>query len=418
MNRSILSRGALVTAALLAAGVAWGVPCTIDPAPAATLLFPFFSLDLGECANPSERTVITVLNTRLDPVLAHFTIWTNAAVPVAGFDLYLQGYDIQSILVNDIVCEGLLPSTGPATSPVGEDSGPPVSFPSCGDPVASPLLPAEVESLQAYLSGEMSQLSGKCAGWPTGRAEGYITVDVTNECTTSDPSSPAYYGGILANDNVLAGEYQVGDLDNNFAQGFEAVHIEAYPAAFAPGDVTFYGRYNAASAADAREPLGTAYRVPYEISGPASGVTQAVVWRETGSDALPWTCGGVPSWWPLPISSVVAFPDIDTAGLGGLPVHARVDLATQRLDLDGPWLRIHPATAQRGWLFFNLQHDFSPYSPPLRVGQGWVSVIRSTEGRYSTGEHATQLDSACAPATIPFVSPGRADYNDTPVPQP
>ena len=50
-----------------------------------------------------------------------------------------------------------------------------------------------------------------------------------------------------------------------------------------------------------------------------------------------------------------------------------------------------PYTA--GWLYLNLNHSVSG-DPFPGVGQAWVSVVRSSEGRFSTGFEAVQLDNA------------------------
>lgn len=404
----------LALAVALAASGASGVMCTIEPTPAATLLLPHFSVELAQCGSPQANTLFSVVNPFADPALAHVTVWTNLGVPVAGFDLYLQGYDRQVIDVNALVCDGVVPVTGETTSPAGAFSGLPTGFPGCSDPVAASLDTAEIASLRAYLDGSPSPSTGLCAALPTGLAEGYLTVDVTSACTALDPSDPTYYAGILAFDNVLVGEYQLIDPVNNFAQGFEAVHIEADPFAFAPGNVTFYGRYNGTLASDAREPLGTTYRAPYDVSQATSSRTDLIVWRESDAFAEPFACGSAPPWYPLRQGAFVAFSDLDVEGLGGLPPHGRFELATQRRTLEQGDIRMHPASAETGWLFLRLQNWHTEYAPLRLVGQAWVSVIRTQEGRFSTGMHAVQLDSACSPGSISYTSPGRATVDPGP----
>lgn len=417
MNGCPWQRKALTLAALLVASAAWGVPCTIDLTPAATLLVPHFSLDTGDCAFEQPTTLVTVVNVAAAPVLAHLTVWTNLAVPVGGFDLYLQGYDEQTIDVNELVCDGTVPSTGPETSPRGKFSLEPVAFPDCSDPVAEPPTPTELASLRAALNGVASPSTGLCAGVNVGRAEGYLTLDVTRRCTHLNPSQTDYQTDVIGFDNVLAGEFQYVDPLQNFAQAFEAVHIEADVKLFAPEDVTFYGRYVTAHAVDFREPLGTAYRTPYELR-PGAGDdarTELVVWRDVGAAAAPFSCSHRPAWYPLSLNALVAFPDRDDAGTGGLPAHAALPRATQRVTLIGDEVRLHPASAGAGWLYLNLQHEVGPYLPELRVGQGWVTAIRRLEGRFSGGEHATPLDSACAPTSFPYTSPGRASADPGPI---
>lgn len=65
--------------------------CTIDDVPAATLLLPYFEVDLS---NPNGVTTwFSVNNASPKAVLAHVVIWSDLSVPVLGFDVYLTGYD-------------------------------------------------------------------------------------------------------------------------------------------------------------------------------------------------------------------------------------------------------------------------------------------------------------------------------------
>ena len=70
-----------VLALLLAAAVARPAAaalCTIDPVPAATLLYPIFEVDVTSPA--THDTVLTVTNVGESAVIAHVTLWSDWAV--------------------------------------------------------------------------------------------------------------------------------------------------------------------------------------------------------------------------------------------------------------------------------------------------------------------------------------------------
>ena len=82
--------------------------CTIDDVPAATLLLPYFEVDL---ANPNGvTTLFSINNASASAALAHVTLWTDESVPTLDFDVYLTGYDVQTLNVRDIF-NGILPRT-------------------------------------------------------------------------------------------------------------------------------------------------------------------------------------------------------------------------------------------------------------------------------------------------------------------
>ena len=102
--------------ALLAfAPAAHGASCALDGGPAATLLLPYFEVDLD---NPNARTTLFSLNNAGDKAaLAHVVLWTDVGVPTLTFDVYLTGYDVQEINLRDIFVSGNLP----VTASVGQD---------------------------------------------------------------------------------------------------------------------------------------------------------------------------------------------------------------------------------------------------------------------------------------------------------
>ncbi len=86
--------------------------CTVDEVPAATLLLPYFQLDLS---NPNGLTTLfSINNASATAVLAHVVVWSDLSVPVLDFNVYLTGYDVQSINLRDIIVNGALPQTASA----------------------------------------------------------------------------------------------------------------------------------------------------------------------------------------------------------------------------------------------------------------------------------------------------------------
>src|SRR3984893_11549592 len=117
----------LLLAAPLSAGDLTG-NCRLGNQPAATLLVPYFEVDLS---NPAGRTtLLSVNNAAPRPTLARMVLWTDWGVPTLAFDIYLTGYDVQTFNLRDVF-NGNLPQTGPGISPTGPLSEPGTSFPGC-----------------------------------------------------------------------------------------------------------------------------------------------------------------------------------------------------------------------------------------------------------------------------------------------
>src|SRR5215212_7768810 len=88
--------------------------CDIALLPAATLLLPYFEVDLKNATGVT--TLFTITNvTNLDRI-AHVTLWTDHAYPVVGFNIFLTGYDVQSINLFDVIVRGIVaPDRGTGT---------------------------------------------------------------------------------------------------------------------------------------------------------------------------------------------------------------------------------------------------------------------------------------------------------------
>jgi hypothetical protein len=87
---------------------AGAVTCALDDVPAATLLLPYFEVDLD---NPLGRTTLfSINNASASAVLTNVTLWTDLGIPALYFQVYLTGYDVQTINLRDLFA-GVLPRT-------------------------------------------------------------------------------------------------------------------------------------------------------------------------------------------------------------------------------------------------------------------------------------------------------------------
>src|SRR3954462_6397294 len=160
MKRRVL--GVFLLCLLAGAGsAAWATICDMGVQPAATLLLPYFEVDLGPSAG--QTTLFSINNASATAALAHVVVWTDLSVPVLDFNVYLTGYDVQTINLRDVIVNGMLPRTASA----GQDPTAPLSpkgtfsqdinFASCQGLLPPPPLPADfVAHLQASLTGHPS----------------------------------------------------------------------------------------------------------------------------------------------------------------------------------------------------------------------------------------------------------------------
>jgi hypothetical protein len=433
----------LLLAGLLASLPARAVICAVDDVPAATLLLPYFEVNLDDMWGID--TVFSVNNASATAVLAHVVVWSDLSVPVLDFNIYLTGYDVQTINLRDVL-HGVLPRTASAgqdptdtISPKGQFSQD-INFASCTGLLPAPQLPASfVQHLQLSLTGQASPVLGnRCAGLSYGDniARGYITIDTVNNCTLRFPGDPGYFGaggtGDATNQNVLWGDYFYITDGQNLASGNTLVHIEAAPgtgtSAFntyganpetsTPGQYTFYGRYVGWTAADNREPLTTNFAVRYLNGGVFSGGTDLQVWRDSKVNQNPFTCPaaiGRPAWFPLGQEAVIIFDETEQPQVPeSFPVSPQPPQASlvpfraeaQRVHVGGAAL---PVPFDFGWLYLNLNTTVAAAgnNPPEdpAAAQAWVTVEMDADGRFSVGFPAIQLDSAC---TALHFAPGQS----------
>jgi hypothetical protein len=432
---------ALFTALLLAGSVpaaAQIVTTPITPLPfnaisetaASTLLIPYFEVDLGN-AN-GRNTIVTVdKGGRLDSitvnggppslnnnvataVLAHVTIWSDLGVPVFNFNIYLTGYDVETINMRNVLA-GTLPRTASAgqdpqdtISPKGTKSQD-INFASCtGQLPPAALTGTQISNLTAALTGQPAPT--QCAGLNHNDsvARGYITIDMVNNCTTKNAGDPNYFQQDTTLQNHLTGHVFYVDPSNSISRGVNAVHIHGPengvtdPIVTTSGNYTFYGRLDGFTAADQKEPLSTTFVARFNPGGtpnswrtPAPPATKAslIVWRDPKVVQGMFACNTTPSWYPLGQENITAFDEQEhpQSFASGSPFPA----ATQLVQIGGSAL---PVSFASGYLFINLNTVVLGAAGPmadLSVAQGWVQVL---DGKFGTVHNAQQLDSATKPA--------------------
>jgi hypothetical protein len=416
---------------------------TIDQVPAATILIPYFEVDIAHCTGNAagtsgSNTLFTVSNASAAPIIAHATVWSDWSVPVLDFDIYLTGYDVQSVNMGDVLCNGNLPVTGPGYSNNGLFSDSNFAAPDGGNfnlcnqgaspgqaPVYANPAVTFIDIVRDRLTGQQAAGFGTCdasGAEGTDIAIGYITLDSTTNCSTDFPSDTGYFDGDVAvEENVLWADYFYVDPTNNFAQAFNAVHIEADGAAnYLADDITFYGRYVGGDGSDGREPLPTTWAARYGYGGTFNR-SDLYVWREGDSNPGGWPCGGVPSWWPLNQynttggGAIIVFdeaenPTVVTTVVSGGPPGETIEIPneTNRVQVG---VELPTGGNPFGWIYMNLQSSRTIYGVidgNVGYGQAWVSTVLSASGRFSGGWHGTPLDYSTnqgVPINEPFAGP-------------
>src|SRR5712691_6899854 len=278
--------------------------CDIGLAPAATLLLPFFQVDLG-AAGTGRTTIFSITNVSPYAQIAHVVLYTDWSFPVLDFNIFLTGYDVQPINLFDIIARGLIasttgtsisspnarssttgfqangintatatglnPSVGTQPFSTGSSQGNPNFLANVTTQCAAGRLPGQLPAalatdVRALLStgrstgavitcpsiaGGEAQVGGNHGGTT---AIGYATIDVAATCSQALPVDPGYFTGEILFDNVLIGDY--ADINQsttagNYAGGNPLVHIRAIPEGGAAGAAavvtnlpfTFYDRY-------------------------------------------------------------------------------------------------------------------------------------------------------------------------------
>jgi hypothetical protein len=395
--------------------------CDIALLPAATLLLPYFEVDIDAAPGLGETTLFTVTNTGSAPQVARVTLWTDFAYPVVAFNLYLTGYDIQSINLYDVIAGGKIApgaEMGADTSPFGalSDAGNPlVSESSCED-LLTQLPESMIERMRSALTlGRIPAAGGQAdcntAGNVHDHAVGYATIDVVSSCSQTLPTDAAYFEKEILFDNVLMGDSQQVHGGQDSAQGNPMVHIRAIPeggsiearsmdpAKFRNFRRTFYSRLQPATVLrthDARQPLPSIFGSRWISAGSAGFQTSYKIWREGRSDATA-TCGAHLQN-VMPLVEIVRFDDEENPEvlIPDIVVLPPFDLspklpATSLGDVRDSSL--YPPNSQfaiSGWMYLNLNARDDEDAT-----QNWVTVSMRVEGRFSTDFDAIALGNGC-----------------------
>jgi hypothetical protein len=387
----------LLCALALATPPAWAADSCVRPnEPGASLLFPFFEVDLDFSG---RTTLIAVAHSSENARLARVVLWTNWGLPTYSFDVYLHADGVQTINLRDLFLFGTLPVTGPGSGPIS-------GSPSCTVPLSNPPLDAAtLLDLRAKHGGAVAG-DGFCHGSPVddGLLTGFATVDVINDCSTTirNPGQAGYFtsggAGVASNQNHLWGDFFLVDPSQDLAQGFEAVTLRSNTDLTA--DQTFYRRLPNSSGSN-REPLSSKFSTRYLNGGTFDGGTDLLVWREWGG-AEPDACNENPVEFNLHRLNAKFF-----------------DEAGNELTIIDPEIggRLLPILAERVTIKdggdFEPTADFGKVELELTASenqggaigvpvpdvplQSWIGAYMSAQNRFSVGIQAIRRNDLCSP---------------------
>jgi len=410
--RRVRNMFAALACAVLAGLIALPAQAVIgahDNVPAATLLLPYFELDLNDGNGP--QTSIRLSNSSATAILANVTLWTDWGIPTKSFLIYLVGYDTSEIDLR-LVFKGHLPRTASAgqdptdkispKGPLSQD----INFASCSGilPYTTLLPAAEVSALRNAHTGLASAtFGGSCGGknYGDGLARGYVTIDTVNNCTLRNPSIAGYFGaggsGDATNQNVMTASVTTINRVQNSATTDPLVHIEASfnnPITSTSGQPTFYGRLVANTAVDNREPAGTVWNARYLTGGLFTGGTSIIAWQDPGQVVTPVACGNTAAPFPLSLGQVVAFDEQE---------HVAVSPTSSLPPIPSGGATSFPVVAQRvasaslsPFSFGHLLLNFNQYTGNAVTTrrQSVVGVQHDASGRFSASTGAVRLFSA------------------------
>lgn len=398
LKKVVLAMSVAASLAMLPSAPAQAVPNTLDNAPAATLLFPYFEVDLANASGVT--TLIAVPNVWATAILVNVTIWSDRGVPVYNFPVYLTGYDVQTMDLRSV-----LGGTLPQTASAGQDPTDTISnhgtysqdinFASCTGTLPLAALDATSQTnIRNALTGQVTALfGGQCVGenYGDGNARGYVTMDTVNACGSGAPDTAGYLT-YATEQNAIAGDWFVVNPANNFMETDAAVAIEAIdfstPGYFTSGNQTFYGRLVGWDASDSREPLPGTWAVPAY-----NELSTLHVWRDTKRTPAAGSCAVPPTALAMERSVMMGMDGelYTTSATSPLPV------AAQRTDYGQTEFGL-PAE-KTGFHYLSLHHNNGDVAglTDTAAAQSHVTVIRQSQGRFSTGASAMPLDSGTQP---------------------
>ncbi|HEV7922575.1 MAG TPA: hypothetical protein VGR02_17465 [Thermoanaerobaculia bacterium] len=392
--------------------------CDIGQYPAATLLLPHFEVDINSQATKALNTIFTVINTSRTPQMARVTLWTDLGYPGTWFNMFLSGYDAQTISLYEILARGRYPLTSVNTAS-GSASIQNLQNPyfvqdemcNTSGGMAGPMMLQRLQKI--FTTGERDEANCR-VGTSHKNAVGYVTIDVINSCAITSPLDPSYWTETLLFDNVLTGEYERINPEStlgNYAGGNPLVHIRAVPEGGAAGSdpgtalpYTFYDRYTPAGARkfDRRQPLPSTFSARFIEGGRTGFQTNYVMWRETLTAGTKSECDyALNAKMPVARAQIVRFDEHENALALAADAFAP---ASSSVPTTSSMLPPMASADNGGWLWISLDNgaskrELNPYST-RRPSQNWMIVQMYSEGRYGVDFDASWLANGCT-ATPP-----------------
>jgi hypothetical protein len=427
---TLVQAALLGTAALLASASAHADMCALDQRPAATLLVPFFEVDLAGTPGQGRNTRFWVRNMTQRPRLTNVTLWTTWGIPAFAFNVYLPAFGTQRLDLGALFLQGTLPKTGSGVTPIGafDSLGTPLIFATCNGsstpgepPVYTDLSAGAQAEVRARFRGTVTS-GGQCFGENLGDdvARGYVTIDDVNACTVNFyPADPGYFfpdgGGTGTNANTLLGGVEYVDPTNNIAHSMPAYGLEAQDTLFLPGDISFYSRFMAQLPYDGREPLPFSWSFEFDSEiTPDADDADLMVFR-AAPRTNPRSCTGHPPWFPLD-----SFEQVPFDRSGNTPANDPFPLGESRLLFSLP-TQTFPAEELDTLLLDPLPRVGSGrvnFSVPIENfpdGQSLLSVRHTWQGRFSEMQLGRALDTGCpVNLEVPARVSGELDENPAP----
>ncbi len=335
-----------------------GSLCDVGANAASTLLIPYFEVDSQD--DLGLDTLIAIVNTDNDPIIAHAVIWNVDSWEIGDFNIYLTGYDVATFSMRELL-NGIFPNNG---------------CPSDGYKFTTRYIDCDADgtyfgqnnaNIAEMLGGGMDYACypdnsswadrikcftsvGSYDGWSVNYI-GYMTIDTHITCNGGFPTYASYFfpnyldtnadavldHGMAENTNTLMGDIIFYDYRNSQSDGMPAVHIEAFgeglnsltdhqwgmqPVDFqTTGIMTFYTKYVFGwfgnPPLDCREPLPIIWGFRYIGNVAFDGGTWVDFWRSHNPWFDHWFISGGPCNWPGTgdIYTVLYNPFTGTIGL-------------------------------------------------------------------------------------------------------
>ncbi len=420
--------------------------CDIGVGPAATLLLPYFQVELDGTASTARTTVFSVVNVSPSQQIARVTVWTDWSYPALTFSLFLTGYDVKAVDLRE-----LLVTSGRLFPSVPNPNHQQYAIEFCD--TRTPQIPTSVlKDLRDMLTTGRGDGGAMNCSSATGEvvqvgsshtanvAAGYVTIDLVASCLPVLPTSPAFFKDLLF-DNVLIGDYQAiepAGMGSGYAGGSPLVHIRAIPEGGAAGSIvptrlpyTFYDRFTDIDETmprtiDRRQPLPSAFAARWIDGGPTGFETTYTIWREalTSPGA---SCADYAANDNIPVAELVRFDERENAAVvgGSVTTSNTPRRGFAAASVVAPYSAQFPilyTTDFGGWAYLNLSNGGAPGSTysaaragfgtaaakgnqyPRNVSQNWVVVNMFAEDRYGVSQDAAWLGNGCSPAMAPSSS--------------